>query len=65
MGDDTWMRLFPTQFNLALPFDSFNTRDLHTVDDGILAHLYDELQKDDWDVLIGKVHAQDARRLLA
>jgi hypothetical protein len=26
MGDDTWATLFPTQFDIAYPFDSFNTR---------------------------------------
>lgn len=56
MGDDTWMRLFPFQFNVAFPFESFNTRDLHTVDDGILTHLYDQLESDSWDVLVGTLH---------
>lgn len=27
-------------------------RDLHTVDDGVLSHLPDELEKDDWTVLV-------------
>ena len=26
MGDDTWTSLFPTQFDVNLPFDSFNTK---------------------------------------
>ena len=26
MGDDTWSKLFPTQFDLQFPFDSFNTK---------------------------------------
>lgn len=34
-GDDTWMQLFPTQFQRAIPFPSFNVMDLHTVDDGV------------------------------
>ncbi len=34
-GDDTWMQLFPTQFQRAIPFSSFNVMDLHTVDDGV------------------------------
>ncbi len=34
-GDDTWMQLFPTQFQHAIPFSSFNVMDLHTVDDGV------------------------------
>lgn len=31
MGDDTWMQLFPTHFEEAYPFPSFNVKDLHTV----------------------------------
>lgn len=31
MGDDTWMKLFPSHFSEAHPFDSFNVKDLHTV----------------------------------
>lgn len=27
-------------------------RDLHTVDDGVLDHLSEELAKDDWEVLV-------------
>lgn len=40
MGDDTWESLFPRSFHRSLPFPSFNVKDLHTVDDGILQHLY-------------------------
>lgn len=40
MGDDTWESLFPKKFHRSLPFPSFNVKDLHTVDDGILKHLY-------------------------
>jgi phosphatidylinositol glycan class O len=39
VGDDTWVDLFPTQFDDSHPFPSFNTRDLDTVDDGCLHHL--------------------------
>ena len=39
MGDDTWVDLFPTQFDDSNPYPSFNTRDLDTVDDGCLEHL--------------------------
>mmetsp|Transcript_2205 Transcript_2205/g.4051 ORF Transcript_2205/g.4051 Transcript_2205/m.4051 type:complete len:1023 (+) Transcript_2205:286-3354(+) len=39
VGDDTWVDLFPTQFDDSHPFPSFNTRDLDTVDDGCLLHL--------------------------
>lgn len=39
VGDDTWIDLFPTQFEDSHPFPSFNTRDLNTVDDGCHKHL--------------------------
>jgi len=39
VGDDTWIDLFPTQFNYSFPYPSFNTRDLDTVDDGCFYHL--------------------------
>ncbi|GAB1606203.1 GPI ethanolamine phosphate transferase 3-like [Argonauta hians] len=52
LGDDTWMGLFPGRFTKSLPFPSFNVKDLHTVDNGILNHLSSELIKSDWDVLI-------------
>lgn len=40
MGDDTWKDLFPGAFSKAFFFSSFNVKDLHTVDSGILEHLY-------------------------
>jgi GPI ethanolamine phosphate transferase 3 subunit O len=56
LGDDTWISLFPDQFHLAHPFDSFNTRDINTVDEGILKYLWDFLHGDhvtrQWDILI-------------
>ena len=41
-GDDTWSNLFPSPLHftgLRAPFPSFNTRDINTVDDGIIKHL--------------------------
>ncbi|WAR00712.1 PIGO-like protein [Mya arenaria] len=52
LGDDTWQSLFPKQFTRKYPFPSFNVKDLHTVDNGILEHVYTELQNKDWDVLV-------------
>ncbi|XP_038153507.1 GPI ethanolamine phosphate transferase 3 [Cyprinodon tularosa] len=52
MGDDTWESLFPKKFYRSLPFPSFNVKDLHTVDNGILQHLYSTMVGDDWDVLV-------------
>ncbi|ORX36322.1 putative ER membrane localized phosphoryltransferase [Kockovaella imperatae] len=56
MGDDTWVHLFPESFNHAHPFDSFNVEDLHTVDNGVIEHLFPYLHPSNssqWDVLIG------------
>ncbi|XP_054748471.2 GPI ethanolamine phosphate transferase 3-like [Lytechinus pictus] len=52
MGDDTWMTLFNKKFNKAFPFPSFNVKDLHSVDEGILTKLLPEIRKKDWDVVI-------------
>eukprot|EP00051_Salpingoeca_urceolata_P021492 m.338012 g.338012 ORF g.338012 m.338012 type:complete len:997 (+) comp19809_c1_seq10:1096-4086(+) len=54
MGDDTWLDLFPTQFGRRHPFPSFDVYDLHTVDRGVLKHLYPTLgNTTDWEVLVG------------
>ncbi|XP_022357483.1 GPI ethanolamine phosphate transferase 3 isoform X2 [Enhydra lutris kenyoni] len=52
MGDDTWKDLFPGAFSQAFFFPSFNVRDLHTVDNGILEHLYPTMDSGKWDMLI-------------
>ena len=52
MGDDTWEGLFPGLFHKSFPFPSFNVKDLHTVDNGVIQHLIPELQLKDWDVII-------------
>ena len=52
MGDDTWAGLFPNLFNQSFPFPSFDVWDLHSVDDGVLTHLYPLLQTRDWDVAV-------------
>ncbi|WWC87742.1 uncharacterized protein L201_002634 [Kwoniella dendrophila CBS 6074] len=56
MGDDTWTNLFPNSFNLSHPYDSFNVEDLHTVDEGVIEHIFPYLSPSNtekWDVLIG------------
>lgn len=58
LGDDTWQKLFPGYFNadLTRPFDSFNVKDLHTVDNGVITHLMPLLHPSnasEWDVIIG------------
>ncbi|ESQ41710.1 hypothetical protein EUTSA_v10012592mg [Eutrema salsugineum] len=52
MGDDTWTQLFPNQFQKSYPFPSFNVKDLDTVDNGCIEHLFPTLYEDDWDILI-------------
>eukprot|EP00257_Ricinus_communis_P021964 XP_015581562.1 GPI ethanolamine phosphate transferase 3 isoform X2 [Ricinus communis] len=52
MGDDTWVQLFPHHFNKSYPYPSFNVKDLHTVDNGCIEHLFPSLYQDDWHVLI-------------
>jgi phosphatidylinositol glycan class O len=46
MGDNTWMTVFPEAFhpNMTHPFDSFNVEDLHTVDEGVIFHLFPLLE---------------------
>lgn len=57
MGDDTWTKIFPASFehDKAFPYDSFNVEDLHTVDEGVIRHLFPLLEEDvkSWDVIIG------------
>ncbi|ETP43821.1 hypothetical protein F442_09512 [Phytophthora nicotianae P10297] len=52
MGDDTWDSLYAREFTRKFAFDSFNVKDLHSVDRGVTKHLFPELQKPDWDLLI-------------
>lgn len=54
MGDDTWVSLYAKHLNRSFPYPSFNVKDLHTVDDGILSHLVPELTSpnQDWDIII-------------
>lgn len=55
MGDDTWMSLYADLLDESHPFDSFNVEDLHSVDNGVVEHLFPLLQQPikDWDFLIG------------
>lgn len=53
MGDDTWMGLYPNHFTRSFPYPSLNVKDIHTVDDGVIDHLNEELKNKNWDVLIG------------
>ena len=52
MGDDTWLNLFPDDFDKSKPFPSLNVKDLDTVDNGIIDHLVPEIQSKSFDLLI-------------
>ncbi|RLN71970.1 hypothetical protein BBJ28_00013715 [Nothophytophthora sp. Chile5] len=52
MGDDTWDALYAREFTRKFAFDSFNVKDLHSVDRGVTAQLFPELRRPDWDLLI-------------
>ncbi|EGW33205.1 uncharacterized protein SPAPADRAFT_150970 [Spathaspora passalidarum NRRL Y-27907] len=58
MGDDTWTALFDDYIDpqMNFPYDSLNVWDLHTVDNGVIEHLYPLIQKENstqWDLLVG------------
>ncbi|XP_053614484.1 GPI ethanolamine phosphate transferase 3 isoform X2 [Plodia interpunctella] len=52
LGDDTWARLIPGKYTRSHVMYSFHTWDLDTVDSEVDTKIYDELQKDDWNLLI-------------
>lgn len=52
MGDDTWDGLYAHHFTRKYSYDSFNVKDLDTVDNGVVRHLFPELQRKDWGLLI-------------
>ena len=39
-------------FKRSYPYPSFNVKDLHTVDNGVIAHLIPELRTNGWDIII-------------
>ncbi|KAI5951526.1 GPI13 [Candida jiufengensis] len=56
MGDDTWTALFSEYIHpdFHFPYDSLNVWDLHTVDNGVIEHLFPLLENQtSWDILIG------------
>lgn len=66
LGDDTWTALFPDYFeaNISRAYDSLNVWDLHTVDNGVIDHIFPLLkpeQSGKWDImfshLLGVDHA--------
>ncbi|KAI1501009.1 hypothetical protein F5X99DRAFT_384140 [Biscogniauxia marginata] len=64
LGDDTWTALFPGYFqpNISRAYDSFNVWDLHTVDNGVLDHIFPLVKPErtgEWDILIGHLLGVD------
>ncbi|KAH9900406.1 hypothetical protein F4778DRAFT_738835 [Xylariomycetidae sp. FL2044] len=64
LGDDTWTALFPDYFqpNISRAYDSFNVWDLHTVDNGVLEHIFPLIRPErtgEWDILIGHLLGVD------
>jgi GPI ethanolamine phosphate transferase 3 subunit O len=47
LGDDTWTALFPGHFELELSkaYNSFVVEDLHTVDNGVIEHIFPLLKE--------------------
>ena len=69
LGDDTWLNLFPEpMWNRTHVYPSLDVYDLHTVDRGILSHLYPLLQNDQHEFVVAHFlgvdhvgHRYDAR----
>ncbi|TGJ78319.1 hypothetical protein E0Z10_g10441 [Xylaria hypoxylon] len=64
LGDDTWTSLFPDYFqpNLSRAYDSFNVWDLHTVDNGVVDHIFPLMEPErrgEWDITIGHLLGVD------
>ncbi|XP_022112521.2 GPI ethanolamine phosphate transferase 3 [Pieris rapae] len=76
LGDDTWARLLPQRWLRSHALYSFHTWDLDTVDTEVDSKIFDELKKNDWNILLahylgvdhaghryGPNHAEMARKL--
>ncbi|KAH6603437.1 hypothetical protein Trco_008212 [Trichoderma cornu-damae] len=51
-GDDTWLKLFPETFDRYDGTSSFFVADFTEVDNNVTRHINDELQKDDWSLMV-------------
>ena len=63
VGDDTWLALYPNHFNQSYPYDSFNVKDLDTVDEGVAEHFIPLLERAQHSLLIGHCLGVDHKRL--
>lgn len=52
MGDSTWDDLYGNYFKRNYSYDSFIVKDLHTVDNGVIEHIFPEMKNTDWTALI-------------
>ncbi|KYR00177.1 hypothetical protein DLAC_11548 [Tieghemostelium lacteum] len=63
IGDDTWVSLFPNHFYSQYPFPSFNVKDIHTVDNGVIENILPIITKPEssgnWDVIISHMLGVD------
>jgi len=53
IGDYIWADLFPNEFTENFPYDSFETKDFDSVDNGVKRHLFPLISKNDFDLIIG------------
>ncbi|KAL7789827.1 alkaline-phosphatase-like protein [Trichoderma ceciliae] len=51
-GDDTWLKLFPETFDRYDGTSSFFVADFTEVDNNVTRHINDELEKDDWSLMV-------------
>ncbi|KAI6182590.1 hypothetical protein M3Y97_00397000 [Aphelenchoides bicaudatus] len=52
LGDDTWIKLLPNTFTRTFEMDSFDVKDLDTVDSTIKPKLFEELKTNNFTLLI-------------
>ncbi|CAK5090135.1 unnamed protein product [Meloidogyne enterolobii] len=77
LGDETWLQLLPDRFHRHFEKPSFDIMDLDTVDDAVIANIFDEIDRSDWSLIIahclgvdhaghryGQAHAEMSRKLL-
>ena len=53
IGDDTWLGLYQQLLSKAFAYPSFNVKDLHTVDNGVISHLIPQLKLEDASLIVG------------
>ena len=51
-GDDTWLKLFPDFFERSDGTTSFFVSDFTEVDNNVTRHISDEMENDDWSVMV-------------